>query len=198
MQTDKRTKIILTMLFVVIPSFLILAWVCVGRPMSSWPGRGFPAESEIQYSQGILKTQDEQVYHRSRTTRPTIVLPGTYEHGSYYCGYASYHDPGLAVCLSGQELAPYINKPVTIGWYMQKDYLWFSNPYRQLVSLEVDGKTLISYQDTLDRIEIKKYNNSQLMIWSSAIIILAIGVPLLLVFYQARRERKKQSEVNNV
>ena len=83
------------------------------------------------------------------------------------------------------------------GWYMQKDYLCFSNPYRQLVSLEVDGKSVISYQETLARIKYKKNNDFSicrvLLMGLVALLVMLLIVPRL-TMHQAREMRKKQSQ----
>lgn len=48
---------------------------------------------------------------------------------------------------------PYINQTVNIGYYYQKDFLWFNNTTPQLVSLTVNKKIIRSYEDTLYEIK---------------------------------------------
>lgn len=128
-------------------------WLAVIRPMSSWQGRDFPDESQLNYSEGTLKVERQRT-GKASTAYFIVVTPKNSLRGvNYYCSYAAYHDLATAWCLRKEELEPHLDKQVRVGWYKQKSFLWFDNPYPQLVSLSVNGETIRSYDDTLNLIQ---------------------------------------------
>lgn len=123
--------------------------------MGLWVGRDFPNHNELQYTNGILKYHQETAGSRAKYP-VTIINMFSKEHSKFmdfYCNYSAYMTIGSAECLSKQEILPYLNKQEKIGYYYQKDFLWFSNPNPQLVSLHIDNKIIHSYQDTTNNIQ---------------------------------------------
>lgn len=145
-------------------------WMAVVRPISSWEGRGFPDESELNYSEGTLKVEWRRTGRASDAHFIVVVPKNTLRGVNYYCSYAAYHDPVTAWCLRKEEIEPYINQQVRVGWYQQKSFLWFDNPHPQLVSLSVNGKTIRSYDDTLNLIQ---KNNDRARIGNIVVFIFA-------------------------
>lgn len=85
------------------------SWLAVIEPMASWKGRGFPDESELNYSEGTLKVE----VRKSRKTFDAyfiVVVPKNSLRGvTYYCNYAAYHNPFYGWCMR-EEIKPYINQ----------------------------------------------------------------------------------------
>jgi hypothetical protein len=48
------------------------------------------------------------------------------------------------------------NKPAKIGWYVSKPFLWYNNPYPQMVTLETEGQSLLSYEESKTIIKKKR------------------------------------------
>lgn len=151
-KTAIRIISILGMSFVAVLS----AWLFIIQPMSLKKGRYFPELSQVQYAEGTLKGYAQRGAKGYQYSILTLTPSGTLKAQVYACDYASSHRP-TDDCLDWTDLKPYLNQPARIGWYYQPDYLWFHNPHPQLVSLEVAGKTVRSYDDTKQNIE--KYNN---------------------------------------
>lgn len=144
-------------------------WLAVVRPMAAWQGRDFPDESEINYSEGTLKVERQRT-GKASTAYFIVVTPKNSLRGvNYYCSYAAYHELATAWCLRKEELEPYLNQQVRVGWYQQKSFLWFDNSHPQLVSLSVNGKIIRSYDDTLNLI---KKNNDRARIGNIVIFII--------------------------
>ena len=59
-------------------------------------------------------------------------------------------------CGGLKNLAPYINKEVTIGWYEVDDFLGFKNEMPQLVTIEMDGRIMRSYEHTAEKVKTVK------------------------------------------
>ncbi len=68
----------------------------------------------------------------------------------YQCSHSAMDKKPRSTCLNvtHDEIKTYLNKPAKIAWLPQKDFLWFHNPYRQIVKLEIDGK-VIDMQKTI-------------------------------------------------
>lgn len=112
-----------------------------------WEGRDFPKESEILYAEGMILASTIPSASRSGSRVGAMeICETTKECHSYYCGYSAYHTPSLQSCFDNyKNLKPYHKKQAKVGYYYQKDFLWFHNPHRQMVSLEVEGKVVKSY-----------------------------------------------------
>lgn len=124
-------------------------------------GYGLPKENELQFGTGYLKSYSETVVIGSKNNakaylRPVIVLTKSLNVGigeSYHCNY-DYGIRDTSYCFSERTLPKEYNKKFAkIGYYYQKDFLWLKDNRRKLVTLEVNGKTVISYQDTKDKIK---------------------------------------------
>lgn len=117
-------------------------------PILKWEGREFPEESEIQYSEGRFYFDKIRTASRSGSTVTDMYLIENGQKIRYYCGYSAYHIASSDYCFPDNERTrAYIGKTVKVGWYYQKDFLWFHNPHRQLVDFEVDGKNRYHFYD---------------------------------------------------
>ena len=142
--------------------FLLFISYMPAKVFLEWKGRDFPQESALNYSTGILK------YSRShgKNSRSFIILRSVerpYKNTVYGCGYSAFTSSASGSCFGLKEIEPYSNKQATVGWYDQSSFLGFKNNKRQLVSLEVDGKQIKTYEET-SRI-IMKINKSKIYIY---------------------------------
>ena len=118
-----------------------------------WSGRDFPQEHELQYAEGIIQTHKDSEGNRGAVVVNVVeLIDGNNQGTNYYCNYSAYFRIGMSQCINEKEISNYLGKPAKIGWYMQKDYLFFHNPYPQLVTLEVDGALVRDYHKSLERI----------------------------------------------
>ncbi len=162
-------------------------WLAVIRPMASWEGRGFPDESELNYSEGTLKVERRRTGRASNAYFIVVVPKNSLRGVTYYCSHAAYHNPATAWCMEEKEIKPYINQQVRVGWYKEKSFLWFDNPHPQLVSLSVNGKTIRSYDDTLNLI---KKDNRVERISNTVWFILLFIIFLVGDLWQAKNGRE--------
>lgn len=138
-----------------IPCLIILSffiWIAVNN-ISYIVGLNFPKESELQYDTGILTTYEQTFSYKTGQNTPVMVRLS----GNYFCNYHVGHKPAWSNCLKDkQELLSYSGQKAKIGWYKNEDFLWIKNPYKQLVTLEVNSKVVLSYQDTKAKVDKKR------------------------------------------
>lgn len=131
--------------------------------LSNYKGIGFPPENELQYSTGFIKAGKIAVKHSSKGLQkamPVIYLSPSLESPkavTYICSYSGTMHFGD--CFYDAIPAEYIHQYAKIGWYQQPDIIFLDNPYRQLVTLEVNGKMVIDYQTTKNKIQEKNRSN---------------------------------------
>ncbi len=118
---------------------------------TKYAGIGFPKEDSIFYTTGILGLHDN-VRHTKHLTLDNVA--GKTETQVFACGY-SFFDNGRSSDCGNSFYKPYLNKEATIGWYIQDKFLIFKNNVPQVVTVEVDDKVIISYTDTLRKINRK-------------------------------------------
>lgn len=156
-------------IYIRVVAALTMAWFGVIAPLSSLEGRGFPEPNELQYSEGILKVYTQKVLKGSDYNVLMLKEMTSNKHTEYYCGYSASHYARANWCFTNEEIEPYKGKHAKIGWYYQDRFLWLKNPHPQLVSLQVDGKEVRSYQDTKDLV--RRYKKSSIY-WYGAISLL--------------------------
>lgn len=156
----------------------MLIWLGVIGPLSSLEGRGFPEPDELQYSEGILNVSYQKVLKGSDYNVLLLKEQNSNQWTEYYCGYSARHFARANWCFTDEQIEPYKNKHAKIGWYYQDRFLWLKNPHPQLVSLQVDGKEVRSYQDTKDFV--KRDNKPSLYIW---IVYSIFMCSISIVFY---------------
>ena len=106
-----------------------------------------PNESELSYTSGKLESNHPKILylyidpdgtgkdvHRFVCTHEFFVWSFIKDHAGS-CGSLRYGD--------------YLNKEVTAGWYIPKDFLGFKGEARRLTSLEVDGEMVWSRDDSV-------------------------------------------------
>lgn len=151
---------------------LMIAWLYAdGFIVHKWgTGKGFPNENELIYETGYLKSRNDP-YSCNKghcTYYPTTILTKSLNMATgqeYYCHY-SY---GRKVSCFGEEFPnEYRNQPAKIGYYVQPDFLWYKDNTRQLVTLEVNGKMVIDYQESQERL----YNIQNPDYWGFFIVML--------------------------
>lgn len=152
-------------------------------------GYGLPKENELQFETGYLKSYSETITLSSRGSnetrkysRPVIVLTknlNTATGDSYHCNY-DYGVTKTSYCFNEDYIPKeYIRQFVKIEYYYQKDFLWLKDNRRKLVTLEVNGKTVISYQDTKDKIKSERNFVIFFMIFMGFVIFIAYIITLI-------------------
>ena len=64
-----------------------------------------------------------------------------------------------------------MGQSASIGWYVPKSFLWINNPNPQLVTLTVNDKTIISYQDTKNKVEKRRKSKTIFFIFLNTFMI---------------------------
>lgn len=108
-----------------------------------WQGRGFPQESELHYTEGIIADTEFSITLQSFNDPNQLTL--------YGCSYNVFNFVISGSCMGREYIEPRIGKNAKIGWYYQPSFLGNSIKLPQLVTLEVEGaeKDLqITYEDT--------------------------------------------------
>lgn len=150
------------LIYATIPLFAVV--MMTGTVLSGYKGIGLPPENELQYSTGFIKAGKIAVSYGTR--RPKVPMPVIYLSPSlespkavtYICSYSG--DITLSDdCFHDDIPTEYIHQYAKIGWYQQPDIIFLDNPYRQLVTLEVNGKMVIDYQTTKNKIQEENRSN---------------------------------------
>lgn len=144
MSLSKKIHILIFTLFILFFSF---------RTFMQWRGIDFPKENELTYSEGILGFQ-HSVKSRVFLTLNPIEQPT--KKIVFGCTYSAYVTVENTECISLSNLKDFVGKKGKIGWYKQNSKMWHENDIPQLVTLDVESKEKISYQDTVA--ENKKLN----------------------------------------
>lgn len=143
------------LIYATIPLFAVV--MMTGTVLSGYKGIGLPPENELQYSTGFIKAGKIAVRHSSKGLQkamPVIYLSPSLESPkavTYICSYSGTMKFGD--CFHDDIPTEYIHQYAKIGWYQQPDIIFLDNPYRQLVTLEVNGKMVIDYQTTKNKIQ---------------------------------------------
>ena len=133
--------------FLAIIPFFSLANLAVDFPV------GFPDKSKLQYTTGIFEIQ------KSGESENYILLKNIHNntHSQLFsCSYSPFSNGPTSSCGGLENLAPYVNKKVTIGWYEVDDFLGFKNDMPQLVTIEMDGRVMRSYAHTAEKVNTVK------------------------------------------
>lgn len=131
---SQKFDTILNTLFII----FFIAWNVL-----DWQGRGFPQESELHYTEGIIADTEFSIALQSLNNPNQLTL--------YGCSYNVFNFVISGSCMGREYLEPRIGKNAKIGWYYQPSFLGNSIKLPQLVTLEVEGgeKDLqITYEDT--------------------------------------------------
>ena len=164
-------------IYVRVIAVLTVAWFGVIAPLSSLEGRGFPEPHELRYSEGILKVYTQKVLKGSDYNVLTLKDPVSNKYTEYYCGYSASHYARANWCFTDEEIKPYQGKHAKIGWYYQDRFSWLKNSHPQLVSLQIDGKEVRSYQDTKNLV--KRDNKPSNYLWSAYVLFTFIACGLM-------------------
>lgn len=163
-----------------------------------WEGRDFPKESEILYAEGMILASTIPSASRSGSRVGAIeVCENAKECHRYHCGYSAYHSPALQSCFNHyKNLEPYHKKQAKVGYYYQKDFLWLHNPHRQMVSLEIEGKTLTNYSYNDTKLYIKRNHKHKIISNTYLFVILMLAYYFSFVFFE--RKSKNTSDKTNI
>ena len=110
------------------------------------PTTNLPEKSEIRYATGIFNivTPAKFVNHVELSR-----IDGSSDSKVFSCAYNAFSNGKQSSCGDTKFLEPYDGNKVTIGWYQQKEFLGFENDLSQLVSIEMNGKTMKSYEEVV-------------------------------------------------
>lgn len=158
----------------------------------------FPIKENIVYSDGILKTTQRRA-SRHHTVADVVLVPFDKKAGiTYYCNYTARHTAVLSSCQPEEKITPHRNQSVRIGWYQKSDVLWFHNPHPQLVSLEVNGKVIRSYDDSF-KIAKGRIGIGDIIVYGFVTIAWGIVYMCMSRFgKQALKEYRNKSKTNEV
>lgn len=133
---------------------------------------GFPNANEIQYKTGVFKTYKKNAGggRGGSNIVTSIALASDKGHiTDFDCSYSALEQP--TYCFSIEQLTNYRNQQAQIGYYYQKDFLWFSNKLPQIASLEINGKQIQSYQETKQKIKETNKRNLPFMLIINVIFV---------------------------
>lgn len=133
---------------------------------------GFPSANEIQYKTGVFKTYKKNVgggRGGSNIVTSIALVSDKGQITDFDYSYSPLKQP--TYCFSVEQLANYRNQQAKIGYYHQKDFLWFSNKLPQIASLEINGKQIQSYQETKQKIKETNKSNLPFMLIIDVIFI---------------------------
>ena len=135
-----------------------------------FPATDIPEKTEVRYSTGIfhIVTPAKFVNHVDLSR-----IGGSNNSKVFSCAYNAISNGRQSTCGDTKFLQPYVGKEVTIGWYRQQPFLGFTNDMPQLVSIEMDGEIMRSYEQTAKTNHGLKYVNIGLYIF---IFILSVSL----------------------
>ncbi|MGP5505629.1 hypothetical protein [Psychrobacter celer] len=163
--------------------FIVMSAICAVQ----FPATDVPEKTEIQYSTGIfhIVTPAKFVNHVDLSR-----IGGSNDSKVFSCAYNAISNGRQSTCGDTKFLQPYVGKEVTIGWYRQQPFLGFKNDMPQLVSIEMNGEIMRSYEQTAKTNDGLKYVNIGLY-------ILAFLLSVFLYWNNGRIDKKfakKKSE----
>ena len=188
-QTNKKSFDKFSVIFFTL-SFLLVFWFFVYF-IASIEGVDFPKEHELHHTEGIFKPYQIGVNIGRNTYKGVLIqLAKTTnskpQEAIYICDYSVVGDRAGRGCLkSNDELRSNLNKPAKIGWYIPKPFLWFNDPNPRMVTLDIDGKSVISYQEAQTKI-MQRNKESKIF---NLIFILTISPALIFMYVQLFRNR---------
>lgn len=142
-------------------------------------GYQFPTENELLYETGYLKSYSKTIYYSNRGgtkkyLTPIIVLTksqDTPNGESYHCNYDYGINDDKSNCFNARHLPKeYARQFAKIGYYVQPNFLWLKDDRRKLVTLEVNGKMIIDYENTKQKIQSQRRFGIILGIFAVAIL----------------------------
>lgn len=156
-KTSRKTKII-TLLYLGFIALYINSFA-----IQEWRGDIIPPATQLKHNAGIFDYSDSRNRNGGSVDIWVREIGWTNNKRPYSCNYSA-HNGALKPCLPAKEILQYVGKTVDIGWYSYKS----DTAVRQLVTMDVDGKPIITRQDTLDHI---KTANTRL-IWITLVMVI--------------------------
>lgn len=167
-------------------SLLLCVWCGIIAPIAMYP-KNIPNHEHISYAQGTLKLSKikSSKYTTSGTQVRLLTNNKTIE---FDCSYAINFFNAECGILDNVIHSSHSNKPARIGWYYQKPFLFHTNSYPQLISLEVDGHLIWSYQQTLDELKIRQKRG-----YFSSFFAFSIASLMAWEVFYSRKKRQRLS-----
>lgn len=103
-----------------------------------------PSQEQVQYTIGLVGIDSKN----GIATLSVLPSPTLKDQVTFGCGYSMKSDPKSNQCLDESLLNPIKGTVATVGWYKLRSGFGHKNPYLQMVSLEVGGEYLKSYNET--------------------------------------------------
>lgn len=189
-ENDEKHGIFVYMLAILSILFAIcLGIYMVTDSLSEIRGQDFPQVNELKYSEGILRAYYQKFDESDGDGTIDILMVRLLNQKSndvpfgnlYYCNYDVRHKPSTSFCLKQTDIIAYNKQYVKIGWYVPKPFLWHNNPHPQIISLQVAGKDILSYDDS--KVELEKRNRSDTIIRGLMSIIFGGACLFLCIYY---------------
>lgn len=138
---NKNTK---TALLCSIPCFLLMS--CFG--VITTQGWHVPNLDEVHYDEGIVKVV-EIPKSKKGTVAHIEIKTNDGRRLHLGCSYTAYYYINYSNCAKGKRkefLNKVHGKNAKVGWYIQKPFLGFHNPYPQMISLQIDGNYVNDFE----------------------------------------------------
>lgn len=165
-----------------IAGFLLFFSYLLMHYLLEFNGRDFPQQSELRYSTGILE------YSRApgKNSLSFIILQPierTDKKMAFGCSY-SVALSSAGSCMDLKSTEPYAGKTARVGWYRQSKFLGFENRLPQLVTLEVEGKHVKTYEGTYELLNRLNKSNTYTTLFFMALSIFLF----VFCFYPKKQE----------
>lgn len=146
------------------------------------------AQDDIQYSLGVVGINKTSDGTAMLTLLPSALLKDTMYFG---CSYSMNLSANGNKCLDEKTLALAKGEFAKVGWYEPKGVFTIKNPYPQMVSIEVDGKYLKSFNET--KLLSDGYNNASVILTSITLALYLIALQVALFLDKKARIKRKLS-----
>lgn len=157
-------------IFIMFSAFWVIYYANIG-------GRDIPLEQELHHISGVLKTVTVAKDKRSPIKHISIYDKTNNKQLTIACGDHVFPRYLFTDCTHFEQ---YQGKQAKIGWYQQKDVLWFSNDIPQMATVEVEGNVIRSYYVTVD---MAKSNNIEYFV-----LLFGLNIVWLILCYKGGLE----------
>lgn len=161
--------------------------------VTNFRGRDFPKPNQLTYSTGTLYTEYIPRQGKSQDYLNVYLYDDHLkQHEPFSCDYGEQDANAITSC-DRNVFEPYDKQQVKIGWYQPQTLLWYPQVSKQLVTLTVDNKEVVSYQDTLQKLHvnnIQMYIHAIFMPLAMTLMLYSFFMILRFIFSDIRRDKE--------
>lgn len=169
--------------YIYISLFIVLSTYTIAGTAMQWKSAP-DTQDQVQSTLGVVGTSTSKDGATILSVLPTALLKDTMYFG---CAYNMSVSGQKNQCLSPQELKAIDGELANVSWYEHKGLFGIKNPYKQMVSIEVNGKYLKSLNET--KVLNDGYNNARGVITSITLLFYFVTLQLAL-FLKKKSSRK--------